>query len=289
MATYHPSLLLSFLSLLFLLLTTHTLTDPLSPPLATDPNITFIAASTTHSSSPNITQPQPPSQPLTPKPFPSSPLSQPPPPPQPPLPQVHSQNQIENIIDALIGSGDFSDWANVFSAADPSNFPFSATFFIPADDSSSSTVSAISVNPFIFAYHTVPQRLSFAELCQLKPFSRLPTLLPAKTILITNNSVSNFTLDGSHLSHPDLYTTAIVAVHGISKRLDYSAYGDTGITPLQPQPLLPPPPSPVTMIVPAGEEIVGQHKGDASHLPAKVLAVSLVTWAAFVLKIQYWS
>ncbi|KAG5235853.1 Vacuolar sorting-associated protein [Salix suchowensis] len=67
--------------------------------------------------------------------------------------------------------------------------------------------------------------LSFADLQQYKAFYRLPTLILDKFILIPNNSVSNFTLDGSGLAHPDIYTNAAIAIRGIDKLLDYSVFG----------------------------------------------------------------
>ncbi|KAL9403346.1 hypothetical protein Peur_000318 [Populus x canadensis] len=130
------------------------------------------------------------------------------------------QEQIYNIIDAILGTGDFKNWANALSMADSTTFPISATFFIPSDNSLSPITT--SADPDIFPYHIVPQRLSFADLQQFKTFSRLPTLLFDKSILITNNSASNFTLDGSRLTHPDIYTNAAITVHGIDNLLDHS-------------------------------------------------------------------
>ncbi|KAK2634578.1 hypothetical protein Ddye_029370 [Dipteronia dyeriana] len=152
-------------------------------------------------------------------------------------PPQQQQQQLKNIIDALIGAGDFNSWANILSSADPTVFPVWATFFIPSDSS-----EAVDRMAMVMAYHIVPQRLSFSELCLLKPLTRLPTLLPTKSILVTNNSVSNFTLDDSLLSHPHLYTTSTFVVHGIQTFLDYSVYGGDENHPLPPLPTPPPPP-----------------------------------------------
>ncbi|KAJ6301176.1 hypothetical protein OIU77_015480 [Salix suchowensis] len=107
--------------------------------------------------------------------------------------------------------------------ADSTTFPISSTFFIPSDNSLSPATT--TADPDIVPYHIVPQRLSFADLQQFKAFSRLPTLLFDKSILITNNSASNFTLDASRLTHPNIYTNAAIAVHGIDNLLDHSVYG----------------------------------------------------------------
>ncbi|TXG48237.1 hypothetical protein EZV62_027531 [Acer yangbiense] len=133
----------------------------------------------------------------------------------------------------------------MLSSVDPTAFPVWATFFIPSDSSEESS-PAVDRMAMVMAYHIVSQRLSFSELCLLKPLSRLPTLVPTKSILITNNSISNFTLDDSLVSHPDLYTTSTFVVHGIQTFLNYSVYGGADnhpfSPPLPPLPTLPPPP-----------------------------------------------
>lgn len=134
------------------------------------------------------------------------------------------QDQLNNIIDALIGSVDFGGWAEMLSSADTSALPVTATFFIPDNDAVSRSSS--SMDPFLVPYHIVPQRLSFADLRRLAARSRLPTLLPSKSILITANTPSNFTIDDSAITQPDLFLNTAVSVHGIQNLLNYSAYGD---------------------------------------------------------------
>ncbi|XP_058725768.1 fasciclin-like arabinogalactan protein 21 [Vicia villosa] len=137
--------------------------------------------------------------------------------PSPPLPT----QELNNILDALIGSGDttITKWLSILSMSNPS---LSLTLFIPQQTLSPSS----TLDPFTFPYHIVPQRLSFADLLLLPRYSRLPTLLPGKTIAITDNSIGNFTIDDVLLTHPDLYNTSSLAVHGIERLLDYSTFGD---------------------------------------------------------------
>ncbi|XP_021888211.1 uncharacterized protein LOC110807385 [Carica papaya] len=45
------------------------------------------------------------------------------------------------------------------------------------------------------------------------------------SILLTNTSISNFTLDDTLLSRPDLYLSSSIALHGIASLPDYSVYG----------------------------------------------------------------
>ncbi|KAJ9168424.1 hypothetical protein P3X46_019949 [Hevea brasiliensis] len=196
--------------------------------------------------------------------------------------RLHRQ-QLNNIVDALIGAGDFNGWANILSVADPITLPLSATLFIPADDSRSPISTTMTIDPFIFSYHIVPQRLSFADLRQFKLYSRLPTLLPSKHILITNNSSSNFTLDDSLLSHPDLFITGTVAVHGMATLMDYSVYGDAKPKPSQPEVLSRPPPA---MFEPSGEVIDDKPDIDAACLCTEVWPVFLVFCAVLASKIQ---
>ncbi|CAH8254031.1 unnamed protein product [Arabidopsis lyrata] len=143
----------------------------------------------------------------------------------------------DRIIEAMIGAGDFRDWAADFLSAvdDQLGIPLSATIFVPsdfdsADVSSSSTTGDNNAYPrrLSVAYHIVPQRLSFTDLRLLKPLSRLPTLLPGNSIVVTNNSVSGYTLDGVLVSEPDLFLSSSIAIHGVASSLDFSRYGDFG-------------------------------------------------------------
>lgn len=137
------------------------------------------------------------------------------------------------IMDALIGSGDFGNWAGILSNPDSSGLHISATLFIPsnnnnaaaATDVTSSAAAFAAANLSLVPYHIVPQRLTFSNLLLLKINDRIPTLSPNNTILITNNSRSNFTINDSPITYPDLYTTSGIVVHGIGKILDYSVYG----------------------------------------------------------------
>ncbi|KAI4303643.1 hypothetical protein MLD38_039248 [Melastoma candidum] len=145
-------------------------------------------------------------------------------PPSPLLLNV-SVHQLSNIIDALIGSTDFTNWTSIFSTIDPSVFPISATLFVP-DDSALFSSLLPNVDPLVFAYHIVPQRLAFSELCLFDSGSHLPTLLLDKYILITSNSKANFTIDDSRVKRPDLFSTDSIVIHGIASILDYKVYGD---------------------------------------------------------------
>ncbi|CAL9016119.1 unnamed protein product [Prunus brigantina] len=273
-SSHHSSLLFIFLTTLF----TATIAASPSPPSPLQP------PSPSPSSSP---PPPPPSSPPPPPPPPSSP-----PPPSPPSPTSTPQ-QLNNIIDALIGAGDFGNWVNIITGANPLVLPLSATLFIPQDDALNRMPTT---DPFMFPYHVVPQRLIFSELQLFEPKSRLPTLLPGKSILITNASRSNFSLDSAPLTQPDLYVSATVAVHGVGAILEYSVYGD-GLNLLpkpnsqqgQQQPLPPPPPPSPGVFSPAGEIVGGGWRSDAAppcHCVEFPVGWFLVACAVLGFKIQ---
>ncbi|KAJ0622885.1 putative FAS1 domain-containing protein [Helianthus annuus] len=199
-----------------------------------------------------------------------SPSNQPSP---PPAPEYMQQQQLKNIIDALIGAGDFAAWANILfnPTSNSSNIPPSttATMFVPGNDAlsrlSATATGAYSFDPFIIPYHVLPQRLTFSDLQQFKTRTRIPTLLPSKTIVITSNAPDNFTIDDSLIVQPDIYTNAAVCVHGIADVLDYKVYGDAGQPPpsfVAPPPLPPLPPADETETVTTPPDVVSSMRGD---------------------------
>ncbi|KAI3851849.1 hypothetical protein MKW98_001800 [Papaver atlanticum] len=147
--------------------------------------------------------------------------------------EASSEQQFQNIIEALMATQDYSNWAEVLSITDPFTFPITATFLIPGDNplintstssSSSSSSSSQSLTSTI-GYHIIPQQLPFSVLQTFAIGSRIPTILPEKTILVTNNSQSNYTIDEIQITYPDLYINGAVVVHGIKSTLNYTAFG----------------------------------------------------------------
>ncbi|KAK7411732.1 hypothetical protein VNO78_03170 [Psophocarpus tetragonolobus] len=135
--------------------------------------------------------------------------------------------QLNNIIDALIGAGDFTTWVSILSGANATILPVSATLFVPRDAS----MDRPPPDPFLLPYHVVPQRLPFSELLLLPRLSRLPTLLAAKSISLTDTSAANFSLNHVPLTHPDLLSTPSLAVHAVKNFLDYSLSPDAAAPP----------------------------------------------------------
>ncbi|XP_020222546.1 FAS1 domain-containing protein SELMODRAFT_448915-like [Cajanus cajan] len=154
--------------------------------------------------------------------------------PSAPTPTTPTQ-EMNNIVDALIGAGDLSAWVSILSSANATGLPVSATLFVPRDG----TGNRPPPDPFLLPYHVVPQRLLFSDLLLLPRLARLPTLLGAKSISVTDNSPGNFSLDGIPLTHPDLYSTPSLAVHALQTFLNYDLFGDG----------LPPPPPPVAYAI----------------------------------------
>ncbi|XP_062014619.1 FAS1 domain-containing protein SELMODRAFT_448915-like [Rosa rugosa] len=241
--------------------TTSPPSPPPQPPLPPPPS-----PSPPPPPSPSPPPPSPPSSPPPPRSRISRPSRLPPSPPSPlppPLPAARATGQqLNNIIDALIGSGDFGSWVNIITAANPLALPLSATVFVPQNDAVSRVPAA---DPFLLPYHVVPQRLTFADLRLFKTNSRLPTLLPGKFIVVTSNSESNFTVDDSTITQPDVYVTANVVVHGVARVLDYSVYGvatvDSMPKPKQQQSPAPPSPPSPGQLLPAGVSIPSWKSG----------------------------
>ncbi|KAK7354503.1 hypothetical protein VNO80_19967 [Phaseolus coccineus] len=179
-------------------------------------------------------------------------------PPSPPTQQVN------NILDALIGAGDFSTWVSILSSPNATILPISATLFVPRD----AAVDRPPPDPLLLPYHVVPQRLPFSDLLLLPRLARLPTLLAAKTISVTDNSPANFSLDHTPLTHPDLFSSPSLAVHGVQSFLDYSLFGDG----------LPPPPP----FLPGGHTIGSARNLGASSSPSRLNVVVLVALFSFV-------
>ncbi|KAG5392941.1 hypothetical protein IGI04_022904 [Brassica rapa subsp. trilocularis] len=118
----------------------------------------------------------------------------------------------DRIIEAMIGAGDFRDWASdfLFAVEDQVGIPLSATIFIPIDFD---TADISSTNAVVVSYHIVPQRLSFTDLRFLKPLS----------LAVTNNSVSGFTLDGVLVTEPD-FSSLLRLLFTVSLRLLISPF-----------------------------------------------------------------
>ncbi|KAK1395528.1 Fasciclin-like arabinogalactan family protein [Heracleum sosnowskyi] len=158
-------------------------------------------------------------------------------------PDFFQVRNMGNIIEALLhghGSRDsFAIWgALLLGHTTGPVLPPYATLFVPSYPAVAhlSNVKPAEIDPFLIPYHITPQRLSFDDLLSLDLETRLPTLLPSKSIIITSNSSSNFAIDDSQITHPNIYLSPNFAVHGIKSIFNYSLYGEA-ITTL-PQPFL---------------------------------------------------
>ncbi|KAK1359836.1 FAS1 domain-containing protein [Heracleum sosnowskyi] len=133
-----------------------------------------------------------------------------------------SNQEVDAIVKALVQKGSFTIWAKLFANSKTRPvLPKNATLFVPTDAALSHLRYATDMDPYFIPYHITPQRhLLFSDLCHLKPFSLLPTLVPSKTILITSTLASNYKVDNSLITHPNLYLSPRIAVHGINRILD---------------------------------------------------------------------
>ncbi|WOH01557.1 hypothetical protein DCAR_0520941 [Daucus carota subsp. sativus] len=133
-----------------------------------------------------------------------------------------STHEAAAIVEALIEKGGFTIWAKLFANSKTRPLlPAKATIFVPTDAAMSHLHYATDMDPYLIPYHVTPKHhLLYSELYHLKPLSLLPTLVPSKTILITSTSPSNYRVDNSLITHPNLYLSPRIAIHGINKILD---------------------------------------------------------------------
>jgi hypothetical protein len=115
--------------------------------------------------------------------------------------------------------------------------PPSFTIFAPFDEA----VDWISRRPSqatneLMAYHIMPQQLSFHALLFLPVGTRLQTLLPGRTLLVTDScsrmlsrsraTDCNFTLDGVTVTTPEFYRDRTMTIYGVTSLLDPAEFGE---------------------------------------------------------------
>ncbi|KAL1537608.1 hypothetical protein AAHA92_30102 [Salvia divinorum] len=162
-------------------------------------------------------------------------------PSQPPTATAHSSSvpeiqdtHLKNILDALVGTGDYGGWASLLASTNPSGLPITATLFVPSNAAISGLLTSASrLDPLLVPYHIVAQRLTFSELQDLANGTRLPTLLPANFIVVTDSSPASFAVDGSEITQGDIFLNPAFSVHGVNRVLNYSVFGGGGSGPLQ--------------------------------------------------------
>ncbi|EPS73319.1 hypothetical protein M569_01440 [Genlisea aurea] len=169
----------------------------------------------------------------------------------------------ENVVEEIVigGTFDMAGWLNLLASSNNNNNA-TATVFVPGMDAIShfSGGGGVSFDPLLIPYHVVTHRFAFSDLRKLPVRTRLPTLLPGRFIVVTDNSASHFTIDDTKtITQPDVFLTDALAVHGIDNVLEYSNYGDeeddgaARNPPLRPANNQPPesPPPPVSTITPS--------------------------------------
>lgn len=115
----------------------------------------------------------------------------------------------------------FHEWPGAFIGADKEQLP--VTLFLPFSDEPSPSPT----DKVVAAYHIVPKKLLLHDLLSMAVLSRLPTLVPGTSIVITNNSPYRFTLelDGVRVTKPELFVSKSIVIHRIASPLDYARNG----------------------------------------------------------------
>ncbi|PKA46373.1 Fasciclin-like arabinogalactan protein 21 [Apostasia shenzhenica] len=71
----------------------------------------------------------------------------------------------------------------------------------------------------LFRLHSIPLHLLLSYLRKLPRGSRLPTLLPGKTVLLSTGTSAGaraFAIGGASITQPDLFVNAFLVIHGVS-------------------------------------------------------------------------
>ena len=136
-------------------------------------------------------------------------------------------------IDAIFK--DLDRWRNILDESKR------ATIFFP---NTLSKKFLRAVPSSVIKYHVLPYALSFFALQHFKNGTRFPTLMHNKSILITSNYGSDFTIDGRPISDPDMFYDGKHVRHGVPNLLNYRIYGGKANSPKSPPSSLNPPLAP---------------------------------------------
>lgn len=108
----------------------------------------------------------------------------------------------------------FKEWSGAFIGADKEQLPM--TLFLPSsEDPSPSPTYKIAA-----AYHIVPKKLLLADLLSMEVNSRLPTLVPGASIIVTNNLPLE--LNGVRVTDPEVFVSKSIVIHRIASPLDFT-------------------------------------------------------------------
>ncbi|KAI3938482.1 hypothetical protein MKW92_012619 [Papaver armeniacum] len=139
----------------------------------------------------------------------------------------------QNVVGALLSSTQYHNWARALCEIPPSKFPRNATFFVSPSDPNMIINHQSYSQKLTLWYHIIRKHLPLSVLQNLSVGSTIPTAYNYfgesrwwKSILVTNNSISNFTLDDVLITHPDLYVNAWVVVHGINSTINFKRSND---------------------------------------------------------------
>ena len=145
----------------------------------------------------------------------------------------------EQMIEALRKKGHYNMIATFLDTLDLKHvLPESSTLLVPMDGEVMSSLLSLRPEAWlpVFQYHVLTQQFSFLDLQQLPTGQILPTLLINSTVMVTNNSTDNFTVDDVRISYPNILLASNVAVHGLNGVMNSTVFG-------QIKPIAFPPPS----------------------------------------------
>ncbi|MCL7043465.1 hypothetical protein MKW94_023829 [Papaver nudicaule] len=118
----------------------------------------------------------------------------------------------------------YRHWGRVLCTLPPSMFPTNGTFLVSLENPMVNSLTKMLVSGYSLelkvVFHVISQYyLPFSVHVNLEIGSRLPTYFPDKSISVTNNSETNYTLAGIMIAHPNLYLTESIVVRDIRSAL----------------------------------------------------------------------
>ena len=134
----------------------------------------------------------------------------------------------EQMIEALRKKGHYNMIATFLDTLDLKHvLPESSTLLVPMDGEVMSSLLNLRPEAWlpVFQYHVLTQQFSFLDLQQLPTGQILPTLLINSTVMVTNNSTDNFTVDDVRISYPNILLASNVAVHGLNGVMNSTVFG----------------------------------------------------------------
>ncbi|KAL2652798.1 hypothetical protein R1flu_020926 [Riccia fluitans] len=145
----------------------------------------------------------------------------------PESPSDQAQSQVIKITEALREAGQFGIVVGLLDGLQLWDITLmtSTTWLLPNDQAFFGGNFPANWTKFI-DYHVIQELLPYSRLASLGVGTRLPTFLGDETVVVSSNTVYNFSLNNAMVIVRDLYIDSTIAVHGINAVLDDVHFND---------------------------------------------------------------